>query len=152
MPLLDAKEELGVLPDDKELERFIECFPNFTFKYRENLLKKYFELEKNEEELESRKEAKIKDKLRLVILEAKGIKDEDISSQQKGAIHSYIVKKVRSIIIRILFLRYHLDEGKTRVKANNLLLQRFDSKVAEDVGQSAIRKHTGKFKMPKNNP
>lgn len=134
--LLNAKEELITLPDKKELERFIECFPKFTKEYRQELLWGYFQ-------------DKSIDELREDVLNAKGINSSRISAQQKGGVNSGIVRKVKSVVIRILFLRYYLDEGFSRKLANNKLVRRFGSDIAKDVGMSAIRKQTGKFKDPK---
>ena len=128
--LLNAKEELGILPDANELERLVEHYPTYGWEHRKLLLHGYFE-GKSLREL-------VADKLK-----AKGI---DISKRPPTSLggHSRWVKtKVRWTIIRILYLRYRLDKKLTKIQANQEILRKYPSKkTTQDGGQSSIRKIT----------
>lgn len=128
--LLDAIEELGQLPDETEIQRLIKYYPTYEWEHRQQLLTGYFK----SVTLEELVKAKIK---------AKGLRWPLPSPQSKGGHTRWVKDKVKRTIVRILFLRYCLDEGYTKNKANQKLLKPYGSRrTTEDSGQSNIRKMT----------
>ena len=128
--LLDAKDKLGYLPDDNELRRLAEYYPSYEWDHRFRLLHGYFE-GKSVREMVSDK------------LEAKGVVESECSKQSIGGHSRWVVLKVKKTIIRILYLRYRLDQGMSQRKANQRLLKDFGSeKNTQDGGQSNIRDTT----------
>lgn len=127
--LLDAIEELGNIPNEDELSRLIEFYPTYEWEHRFKLLRGYFENKTIKELVEAK-------------LKAKQIDITLCTKQSLGGHARWVKDKVKRTIIRILFLRYVFDLGKTREQANNMLLQRFDSNKAQDAGQRTIRNAT----------
>ncbi len=129
--LMNAKKELETLPDITELNRLVEYYQTYEWEHRSALLNGYFQ-GKTVKEL-------VVDKLK-----AKNIDPSKCSPQSLGGHSRWVKSKVKKAIIRLLYLRYRLDDGMSKMKANQEILKRYPSKseYTEDVGQSAIRKMT----------
>ena len=128
--LLDAKQELRVMPDNAELNRLVEYYPTYEWEHRIALLKGYFQ-GKNISELVDAK------------LKAKKINKASCSKQSLGGHSRWVKTKVKRTIIRILYLRYRLDQNLTQIKANQELLYKYHSeKKTVDGGQANIRTMT----------
>lgn len=121
--LLDAAEVLGTIPDYEELRRLRKYYPTYEWEHRKALLYGYFQGRLIKQLVE--------DKLRV-----KGIEIQTCGPRSLGGHSRWVREKVKRAFVRILYLRYHLDDKVTQREANRQLLQQFD------VGQSAIRKMT----------
>jgi len=128
--LLDATKELEKLPDINELNRLVKYYPTYEWEHRMALLNGYFQ-GKTLSEL-------VNDKLK-----AKNIDKSGCNHQSLGGHARWVKEKVRKTIIRLLYLRYRLDQGLTQRQANQQILIKYPSpKNTQDAGQSAIRKMT----------
>lgn len=128
--ILDAKKELGKLPDIDELNRLVEYYPTYEWEHRANLLYGYFQGKSVEEMVDDK-------------LTAKNIDKSSCKYQCIGAHTKWVKFKVKRAIIRILYVRYRLDENMTKRVANQQILKKyFSKKNAKDGGQSSIRYHT----------
>lgn len=126
---LPTVEVLGGTPDEAELSRLVLNYPTYEWEHRFALLRGYFE-GRTREELVSAK------------LKALGKDVNFCSPLSKGGHSRWVGQKIHKTFVRLLYLRYRLDEGLTQVRANQKLLKRFGSDGASDAGQSAIRKIT----------
>jgi len=136
--LLDAKDELGYLPEEAEFQRLIKHYDSYSWEHRNKLLRGYFESKSVVELVEAKLKAKGKPKLEL------------LTKQEKGAHTMWVFKKVKKLIVRLKFLRYTLDDGLTQVEAHQKLLPKYGSKKeAQDGGQSNVAKmtHSNVFKQ-----
>jgi hypothetical protein len=70
---------------------------------------------------------------------AKGL-DTSITKQATGG-HG-VVAKVRKTVIRLLYLRFRIDDGMTRIQANQQLVKKFGRSDNLYADQSIIRKYT----------
>ena len=128
--LLDAKKELRKLPDIYELNRLVKYYPTYEWEHRMALLMGYFQ-GKNTSELVDAK------------LKAKKIIKASCSNKSLGGHARWANTKVKRTIIRILYLRYRLDQNLTQIQANQELHKKYPSeKTTEDGGQSNIRTMT----------
>lgn len=127
--LMNASEHLGKLPNNQELERLVKYYPSYGWEHRTKLLYGYFE-SKTIAELLSDK------------LKAKGINESKLSPQAKGAHIRWVIFKVKRTIIRLLYLRLRLDEGFSKIKANQELVKLFGPNQIVSDPSSAIRKAT----------
>lgn len=129
--LLNAKKELGTLPDSAELQRLVKYYPTYGWEHRKVLLQGYFK---------DLPPSVLVDKK----LEAKGIDKKSLSNSSIGAHTRWVKLKVEHVIIRILYLRYRLDDGLTRRQSNQKLLVEYGSEKpnTQDGGQSNLRKVT----------
>jgi hypothetical protein len=118
-----ALDDLGGKPDEKELDRLKKHYPTYYLVHRAQLLQGMFDGSSNEE--------LVLDKLTVFGLDA------TIAKQAKGGHARWVVAKVRKTVIRLLYLRYRLDEGMTRRQADQQLFKRF-----EFSDRSSIRKAT----------
>ncbi len=123
-----AFDDLDGIPDDDELLRLVRYYPTYERAHRKALLRGIFD-------------GKLHTDLVLMKLQAKGI-EYPISKQSKGGHGLWVASKVRRAVIRLLYLRYRLDSGWTRRRANQVLFQRFTFTESGDFGQSSIRKAT----------
>ena len=119
---------LGGKPSDAEIARLIDYFPTYKYVHRQQLLQGLFSGKSHEE-------------LVLGKMTAKGL-DVSASKQSKGGHGRWVVAKVRKAVLRIIYLRHRLDRNLTRRNANQVLLKQFSDSIAEDGGQSSIRKIT----------
>lgn len=106
-----AISDLGGIPSDAELARVVRYYPSFKKPYRAQLLKGMFE-GKSQKEIVAGK------------IEVEGLSTQ-MSAQSKGGHGKKVAAKIRRTAIRLLYLRYRLDEKVSQIKANNLLLLRF---------------------------
>ena len=72
---------------------------------------------------------------------AKGL-DTSISKQAKGGHGRWVVAKVRKTVIRLLYLRYPINDDMTRIQANQQLVKKFGRSDNLHADQSIIRKYT----------
>lgn len=128
MTLQKALELLGGTPDSDELSRLVEYYPTYERLHRKGLIKGFFS-GKSPAEMASNK------------IDALGVPGV-VSKQSKGGHAKWAMAKSHRLVIRLLYLRYRLDEGKSKRQANQLLLQKTWSTSAKDCGQSNIRKAT----------
>lgn len=130
--LLNAKKELGKLPDEKEFQRLIEYYDTYAWEHRLGLLRGYFQ-EKTVQELVEAK------------LIAKSI-PQPLSRYEKGAHTKWVIDKVKRTIVRLKFLRYTLDDGLNQQHARSKLNKEYGSnkktKHGDDAGASNIEKMT----------
>lgn len=135
--LLNANDELIVLPDTWELSRLVEHYPTYKWEHRTALLRGYFE-------------GKTSDELVDAKLIAKAIDKSKLSPQSLGGHARWVKDKVKRTIIRLLYLRYRIDNNLSRIQANQQLLKKYPStNNAEDAGASTIRKATSCLKLDK---
>jgi len=128
--LLDAKEELETLPDDNELRRLVYYYPTYDWEHRFALLHGYFKGKSRSELLDDK-------------LIAKNIDKSQCTPQMLGGHARWVKYKVKRAIIRLLYLRFRLDQELSQIQANQNILKKYPSdKPAQDVGQSYIRKAT----------
>lgn len=123
-----AKELLGGVPDQEELNRLIYFYPTYVWSYRGGLIKDFFGAKDLEEMIDlkiARKELPIPQK-----------------KQQRGGHGRWIKSKLNRLVIRLLFLRYRIDEGLSKIEANQRIYQHVWSTDAKDLGQSNVRKAT----------
>jgi len=133
---MNAEKELISIPNEKELNRLVEYYPSYKWEHRKSLLEGYLKKQTIEELLKAK-------------LDSKQIK-KPISGRAKGGHVRWIKDKVKRTIVRIKFLRYCLDEGHTKISANQKLLQEYGSKKdTDDSGQSNIRKMTNSSEFNK---
>jgi len=123
-----ALVDLGGKPDDSEIDRLKEYFPTYQIVHRTQLLQGMFDGSTVEEII-------------LGKLTAKGL-DTSITKQAKGGHGRWVKAKILRTVIRLLYLRFRLDLGMTRRKANQELLNRFFLLATPESGQSSIRKAT----------
>ncbi len=123
-----ALVDLGGKPSDAEIERLIKYYPTYQYIHRIQLLQGLFDGKSHEE-------------LVLGKMTAKGL-DESISKQAKGGHGKWVVAKVRKAVIRLLYLRYRIDDKMSRRQANQQLVKKFSLSTANDGGRSSIRKDT----------
>ena len=123
-----AFDDLDGIPGDAELARLVHCYPTYELAHRKALLRGIFD-------------GKTHTDLVLSKLEAKGI-EYPVSKQSKGGHGLWVAAKVRRTVIRLLYLRYRLDDGMSRRQANQALLKKFSFTSQGDCGQSSIRKAT----------
>jgi hypothetical protein len=124
----DALVDLGGKPSETEIERLIKYYPTYQYAHRAQLLQGLFDGKSHEE-------------LVLGKMTAKGL-DTSITKQAKGGHGRWVVAKVRKAVIRLLYLRCRLNDGKSRRKANQEVGKKFKFSNANDGGQSIIRKYT----------
>lgn len=124
----DALVDLGGKPDDIELERLKKYYPTYQLVHRTELLQGLFDGKSHEE-------------LVLGKMTAKGL-DTSITKQAKGGHGKWVVAKVRKTVIRLLYLRYRIDQDMTRRQANKQLINRFAFSEELHAHQSIIRKYT----------
>lgn len=123
-----ALVDLGGKPSEDELARLVEYYPTYKYVHRFQLLHGLFDGKSHEQ-------------LVLGKMTAKGL-DTSISKQAKGGHGKWVVAKVRRAVIRLLYLRYRLNDGLTRRQANQQLVKKFSLSNAKDGGRSSIRKDT----------
>ncbi len=123
-----ALDDLKGKPSEAEIARLIKYYPTYQYVHRSQLLHGLFDGESH-------------DQLVLGKMTAKGL-DTSISKQAKGGHGKWVVAKVRKTVIRLLYLRYRIDDDMTRRQANQQLVKRFTFSNAKDGGQSIIRKDT----------
>ena len=127
--LFDWMQYLDGEPGYSEVERLKYYYPKYeTELHRKNWLSGYLH-GKSHRELSMRK---IKDQ---------GLDPSKLTLQQMNGHRGWVTKKSKRLIIRLLFLRYAIDQGMSRANANSHPLGIFPTK-AEDFGKSTIRKHT----------
>lgn len=127
LPSTDVLE--GKIPDSDELDRLVENYPSFKWAHRDALLHGYFRGETLRDLVEA--------KLRTLNI--------DIGTRTPRSLggHSrWVREKVNKTLVRILYLRYRIDDSLNRRAADQMLLKNFSSDRAKDAGQSAIRKMT----------
>jgi hypothetical protein len=125
---------LGTIPDTEELARLVDNYPTYKWVHRSALLNGYFQ---------GRTLAQLlKDKL-----SAKGLNADELSPQSLGGHGRWVREKVKKTIVRLLYLRYRIDDGFSRIESDQLLLKKFGTDAASDGGQSAIRKMTAGGKI-----
>ena len=124
----DALDDLGGKPSDDEIARLVKYYPKYQYIHRFQLLHGLFDGKSHEE-------------LVLGKMTAKGL-DTSISKQAKGGHGRWVVAKVRRAVIRLLYLRYRLDDDMSRRQANQQLVKKFSLSNAKDGGRSSIRKDT----------
>jgi len=112
--LMNAKEELETLPDNDELNRLVEYYETYEWEHRFLLLNGYF-LGKTVKEM-------VLDKLK-----AKDIDPSTCSPQSLGGHSRWVKSKVKKAIVRLLYVRYRLDDGMSKKEANQELLKRYPS-------------------------
>ncbi len=122
-----ALVDLGGKPDDTELDRLKKYFPTYQIVHRTALLQGMFDGSSMEE---------------LIIgkLTAKGL-DTSITKQAKGGHGRWVTAKIQRTVIRLIYLRFRLDQDMTRRKANQQLTSQFGFFGKSD-GRSSIRKAT----------
>jgi hypothetical protein len=118
---------LGAAPDAAELSRLVQHYRTYEWEHRNALLYGYFQ-GRTVSEL-------VQDKLY-----AKGINPKSCTSRSLGGHGRWVRKKVKKAFVRILYLRYRLDEHLTQREANRRLFE--EDKTKSGLGQSAIRKIT----------
>lgn len=123
-----ALVDLDGKPNETEIERLKKYYPTYQLVHRTQLLQGMFDGSSNEE-------------LVLGKLTTKGL-DTSVAKQSKGGHGRWVVAKVRKTVIRLLYLRYRLDEGMSRRQANQQLVKRFEFSDRPHAGQSVIRKYT----------
>lgn len=140
--LLNAAEELGTPPNEEELQRLIEYYDTYSLEHRLGLLRGYLE-GKSVEDL-----VKAKLKAKFII--------QPLTKQQKGAHTKWVIDKVKRTIVRLLFLRYTLDDGMTQQQARSLLNKDYGSykktKAGDDAGASNIERMTRSKIFRKKHP
>jgi hypothetical protein len=124
----DALVDLGGKPSDTEIERLVKNYPTYQYVHRIQLLQGLFDGKSHEE-------------LVLGKMTAKGL-DTSITKQAKGGHGRWVVAKIRRTAIRLLYLRFRLDQDMTRRRANQQLLKKFKFSGKPDADQSSIRKAT----------
>jgi len=128
--LLDALKELETLPDDGELRRLVDYYPSYGWEHRTALLLGYFQGKSRSELVDDK-------------LIAKNIDKSQCSPQMLGGHARWVFFKVKRAIIRLLYLRLRLDQGFSKIQANQQILYKYPSeKSTQDGGQSYIRKAT----------
>jgi hypothetical protein len=125
----DALKDLGGFLTDAEMTQLVKYYPTYGNAHRKGILPGILEGKSNEEILSSK-------------LNAKGIDQKLLGKRSKGGHARWVVSKLRRAVIRILFLRYCLDEKQLRRVANRQLLKLFSSDEDSDSGRSGIRKST----------
>lgn len=128
-----ALELLGDAPGTDELSRLVQYYPTYERPHRKGLIKGFFSGQ-GPSEMAS-------DKIDALNLPSA------VSKQSKGGHTKWAMAKSHRLVIRLLYLRYRLDEGKSKRQANQLLLQKIWSTSAKDGGQSNIRKATKSSKL-----
>lgn len=129
----------GHLPSSEEMNRLVEHYPTYEWEHRFGLLKGFFE-GKSVAEL-------VGDKLK-----AKGT-TRPIARQARGGHTRWVLAKARKTVIRLIYLRYRIDEGMTRIRANQKIVAKFSvSQSMEDAGASNIRKTTHSPILDKTKP
>ncbi len=123
-----ALDDLKGKPSETEIERLVEYYPTYQYVHRIQLLQGLFDGESHDE-------------LVLGKMTAKGL-DTSISKQAKGGHGKWVVAKVRKTVIRLLYLRYRIDDGMTRRQANKQLIKKFAFSEDLHSHQSIIRKYT----------
>lgn len=127
--LQDAIDLLGDFPDVIELQRLVENYPTYEKAHRMGLLKGFFE-GKSVTHL-------VQDKRQALNKTPRG------SARSAGGDARWVSKKARKTVVRILYLRYRIDEHMTRIQANRALLKNLPYETnSKDAGQSNIRKMT----------
>ena len=119
-----AVEILGGVPNSDEINRLKDAYCTYDFPRRGLFLQKYF----NTDSLKSLTEDR-------VTLEHG---QQATSIQSKGGYGNWVRSKSRRLVVRLLYLRYTLDEGCTRRQAN----QKINQLTWLDYTQSSIRKAT----------
>lgn len=130
----NALADLGGKPSEAEKSRLIRYYPTYQYVHRKELLDGLFDGKSHEE-------------LVLGKMTAKGLDVSAMTKQAKGGHGKWVRAKVRDATMRLLYLRYRLDQDMTRRQANKKLLGYFDDPKAKDGEQlsgwqSSIRKIT----------
>ncbi len=125
-----ALKLLGKSPDAETLARLVANYPTYNWEHRKQLLVGYFS-GKTQAEM-------IADKLKAKVIST------PISKQAMGGHGRWVKYKSRSAIIRILYLRYRLDDHLTQIQANARILKLFDYGEDSNIEtvQSTVRKET----------
>ena len=122
--LIDVKPP----PTDADLEALIDIYPSYKMSHRMPIIQAIADYGSIEQILEGK-------------LAANGVLTP--VKQSKGGNTTWATKKLRRAAIRICYLRFVINDGFTRRKANAALLKKFGTnKGAQDGGQSNIRKST----------
>src|ERR1039457_1581324 len=123
-----ALHDLGGKPNETEIARLIKYYPTYQYIHRMQLLQGLFDGKSHEE-------------LVLGKMTAKGL-DTSITKQAKGGHGRWVVAKVRKTVIRLLYLRFRIDDDMTRIQANQQLVKKFGRSDNLHADQSIIRKYT----------
>lgn len=137
--LADAKIRLGGIPDQGELNRLIRYYPTYEWSHRGGLIRDFFQAKDIDEMIDCK-------------LKRKGVVGSS-TKQQRGGHATWIRSKLRRLVIRLLYLRYRLDQGMSKREANLKILkevwpikpqQYYDDKnlVVLDIGQNSVRHAT----------
>jgi len=128
----EAMADLGEAPNKDEVERLAKYYTSYQVKkHRKGFLQGVFE-HKSIGQLALDKSNNV---------DFKG----EVTNQHLGGHAKWVVAKLRTMVIRFLYLRYFLDEGLSRIKSNSAILQHKILFVDPDNVQSVkstIRKAT----------
>lgn len=123
-----AVELLGGIPNKQELLRLREHYKTFEWNYRSSLLYGFFD-------------GMTVDELTDEKLDLKNV-ELPISGKQRGGHSRWVVTKPKKYVLRILYLRYRIDQGLNQIEANQLVAKAFSTSDKNDTTQSNIRKAT----------
>jgi len=122
--LLDAQDELGGDPGAEELDRLVDNYRSYKLNRRKTL-PQYFTGRTIKELVEDK-------------LAALGLVSDTLGARSLGGHRRWAREKVNRAILRLLYLRYRIDEKLSRKHANQRVIQRYKS----ELGKSAIQKAT----------
>jgi hypothetical protein len=120
--------DLGGTPSSEEVSRLVEYYESYRLVHRKNLLQRLLSGEGHAQLLNGK-------------LVDKSLPSSQ-TKQSKGGHGRWVTSKVRIVAMRVLYLRYRIDDGLTRRHANQKLLQKFTRTESVKKGQPAIRRAT----------
>ena len=132
--LTQALDDLDGPPDYTELVRLVYYYPTYEMAHRKGLLQGFFDGKTQAEMVQDKINTKVGKK--------------QLPKQSKGGHGLWVVSKARKAVIRLLYLRYRLDQGMTKRQANQQLWKQFASSKTTDGDQSNIRNTTRSKILP----
>jgi len=124
-----AHKVMGYKPTAEEFVRLVEYYKTYNWIHRTKLLDGFFSGKSPDDLLD--------DKLKIV-----GKTRKDIDRWSIGGHKKWVLAKIEKTIIRLMFLRYHLDKEFSREESNNLLIRDFPPKENVADPTSNIRNST----------
>lgn len=116
--------DLGGMPDNDDIRRLVKRYPSYKLGHRSALLHGL---------LDGKEHAEIVDET----MKAKGV--ESAAPHQKGGHGRWVAKKVRKVALRLLYLRYRIDEKMSKKHARDKLINEHPH-LAKTISRSALGK------------